>query len=70
MTEDISKKFFDYFRDELTLVDKIGGREYKVHKKILYVSMLDTIAGLIYPTRSNSDRFVSVLIFTWDAYTC
>ena len=68
MTDKITKRFFKFFREELDLVDKIEGHQYKIHKKILYVSMIDTIAGLIYPTRGNRDRFVQTLIkfASWD----
>ena len=62
MTEERVKNFFEYFRTQLKRVESIGEREYKIHKKILYVSMIDTIAGLIYPTLSNRKRFTSLLI--------
>ena len=62
MTDSATKRFFGYFRKELNLIDDIEGREYKIHKKIMYVSMIDTIAGLIYPTFGNKDRFVSLLV--------
>jgi len=54
-------RFFAYFREQLGLVDQLGGREYKVHKKLIYVALLDTMAGLVYPRLSNRRRFVQLV---------
>ncbi|MGI9304277.1 MAG: hypothetical protein ACR2RB_16470 [Gammaproteobacteria bacterium] len=62
MTNDTpTGRFFEYLRSQLDLINTLSGRDLKLHRKILYVSMIDTVAGLIYPAYGNRDRFVSVL---------
>lgn len=61
MSTERRKRFFGYFRNELDLVDGIGGREYKVHKKLVYVALLDTMAGLVFPRLRNRRRFVELV---------
>lgn len=62
-------RFFSYIREKLQQIVAIGHDEYKLHKKVLYVSFLDSMSGLAYPAiNSPGQRFVQfVRIFTaWD----
>ena len=61
--EDKQNRFFDYFRGQMNKISEIGDDSFKTHKKLLYVSFIDTLSGLVYPTLSdkNRDRFVSIV---------
>lgn len=55
--------FLSYFQNEYNLINNIEkGKEYKVHKKLLYCSFIDSIAGVVYPKKRNRKRFVDIIL--------
>lgn len=55
------ERFFGYFQDQLAGIEQFGGRELKIHRKILYVAFVDSLSGLIFPTSGNRDRFTETV---------
>lgn len=59
--ESRQESFFNYLKHQLDSIELLTSNELKIHKKILYVSFIDTLAGLIYPTYSNRERFTELV---------
>lgn len=55
------ERFFVYLKAQLDCIELIELDNLKIHKKILYVSFIDAIAGLVYPTYSNRERFIELI---------
>jgi hypothetical protein len=56
-------RFITYFTEQYDLINQIGNtHKYKIHKKALYCSLIDALSGVVYPTKGNRDRFVSIII--------
>lgn len=63
------ERFISHFKKQYDLIDSIGDNAiYKVHKKALYLSLIDGLSGVVYPNKKHRDRFVKfVLCFgEWD----
>ena len=57
------ERFINYFKNEFNLIESISrSREYKVHKKALYCSLIDALSGVIYPKKGNRARFVDTIL--------
>lgn len=56
-------RFFSYVRDKLERIDEIKSDELSVHKRVLYVTYIDSLSALIYPSYSqNRARFTDFVI--------
>jgi hypothetical protein len=56
-------RFFSYVREKLVRIDGITDEDLLVHKKVLYVTFLDSISALIYPAYSqNRARFTEFVL--------
>ena len=51
--------FTDYFRDQLVEITTLTTKHQELYRKLLYVSVLDTLAGSVFPKRKNRDRFTA-----------
>lgn len=56
-------RFFSYVRDKFTGIDAITDERLFVHKKVLYVTFLDSISALVYPAyNQNRTRFTNFVL--------
>ncbi len=57
-------RFISYFRKQFDLTNDIGDTPiYKIHKKALYLSLIDGLSGVIYPNKSSHrSRFVQTVL--------
>lgn len=51
-------RFIGYFTDQIEEVSALKTKHAELYRRILYASILDTLAGTVLPRRSNRDRFV------------
>lgn len=52
------EQFINYFEDQLDEIQKLSTTRSNLYKRILYASILDSLAGIVLPRRTNHDRFV------------
>jgi hypothetical protein len=59
-------RFTEYFEEEITRTTKIiiEGENHspKLHKKLIFSAILDSLSKCIFPKKGNKDRFISFLI--------
>src|SRR3990172_10892579 len=57
------ENFTNHFREQHKLIDKVGETAiFKTHKKLLYAAIIDALSGIIYPTKSNGERFRKIIL--------
>ena len=64
MQEEISssiERYIEYFKNQISEINEISGESSKLYKKILYCSIIDALAKVVYPYSKNRDRFISFL---------
>lgn len=54
-------RFFTYFSEQLTEIDRLKSDHSELYRKLLYVGILDTLAGAVMPRRKNRDRFTKLV---------
>lgn len=55
-------RFRDYFRKQLGLVNALDSNEdYRAHRKLLYIAIIDALSKSIYPDKRNRKRIVSLI---------
>jgi hypothetical protein len=54
-------RFTEHFRKQVAEIQKLTTEHQELYRKILYVSVLDTLAGSVLPKRSNRERFTYFL---------
>lgn len=52
-------RFTGYFRGQIEEVSTLSTKHAELYQRLLYASILDTLAGTVLPRRTNRDRFVS-----------
>lgn len=57
LPEDV-ERFIGYFKDQIEEVRALNTKHAELYRRILYASILDTLAGTVLPRRTNRDRFV------------
>jgi hypothetical protein len=57
LPEDV-ERFIGYFKDQIEEVRVLNTKHAELYRRILYASILDTLAGTVLPRRPNRDRFV------------
>ena len=56
-------RFFSYVRDKLERIDEITSDDLAIHKKVLYVTYIDSLSALVYPAYSqNRARFTDFVV--------
>lgn len=61
MSKELQKnidRFVDYFREQVAEIQLLKTEHGELYRKLLYVTVLDTLAKSVYPRRSNKERFV------------
>jgi len=61
MTVTRRERFFEYFAQQLARIELLDAAELKIHKKMLYVALIDALAGVVYPASGNRERFTAVV---------
>jgi len=65
MTSELKKdidRFINHFRQQLSDIEAINTPNADLYQRLLYASVLDTLAGAVFSKRpSNRDRFISFL---------
>ena len=66
------KRFTGYFESHLQEVSQIESRgEHVIHyKRVLYVTVLDALAKVVFPNLGNRQRMVNLLIHFSDWKEC
>jgi hypothetical protein len=54
-------RFVDYFNKQISEIGAINTQHAELYQRLLYASVLDTLAGTVFSKRTNRDRFVSFL---------
>jgi hypothetical protein len=56
-------RFFEFTEENLHRIDSLDSADFKTLRKILYVSFIDSLSGLVYPTSSqNRERFTTFVV--------
>jgi hypothetical protein len=56
-------RFFSYVRDKLERIDDITSDKLAVHKRVLYVTYIDSLSALVYPAYTqNRARFTDFVV--------
>ncbi len=56
-------RFFSYVRDKLERIDDIKADELSIHKRVLYVTYIDSLSALIFPAYTqNRARFTDFVV--------
>lgn len=50
-------RFCDYFTDQIAEIEALESQHGELYRKLLFVGVLDTLAGTVMPRRSNKERF-------------
>ncbi len=53
--------FVGYFKKKLDEIETLQVEHAELYRRLLYASVLDTLAGSVFPKRSNRDRFTYFL---------
>ena len=56
------ERFVGYFKSQLAEIKSLTSKHGELYRKLLYVSVLDTLAGSVLPKRPNKERFVYFLM--------
>jgi hypothetical protein len=52
------KRFCDYFESQVDEIEKLHSPHGELFRKLLFVGVLDTLAGTVMPRRKNKERFI------------
>jgi hypothetical protein len=55
------KRFTEYFKKQVEEIESLNSDHVEIYRRLLYASMLDTLAGTVYPKRLNRERFVNFI---------
>jgi hypothetical protein len=53
--------FISYFKKQLDEIKALQTEHAELYRKLLYVSVLDSLAGSVFPRRRNRDRYIDFL---------
>ncbi len=51
-------RFVGYFKKQINEIERLETEHAELYRRLLYASVLDTLAGTVLPKRSNRERFV------------
>lgn len=57
--EDSIDRFFTYFSAQIEEIETLESEHAELYRKLLYVGVIDTLAGTMMPKRKNKDRFIA-----------
>jgi hypothetical protein len=57
-TEPDIKRFCDYLSSQVSEIEELRSSREELYRKLLFVGLLDTLAGTLMPHRQNKDRFI------------